>query len=853
MILTNTHRQKIINDILTRKTRTALVATSIFIGVLGVVLLFSMGEILVRTLENTIDPENLNMVSMYASVSTDEPLDNATYLQGLKDLPEVTEVMAMNRVSLYWRTETEGTMRDARLFSYSDPLAEMSLEPITLVEGAFPVAGQKQIAIERRLAEAYDLTVGDPIVVRVLGDPATPADQIKEERWAVSGIVFQPHQYPYAPGAPQNIEGKNQLYATHEDAEYLTGRTGFGIFLVRYSTFEAAQANSSGLERYLAAETPYRPITTLLDNPESNAFLTQTKSYQSVLSLLAIVALMISGFLVFNVVNAVIVEQRQQIGVLKSIGGDTRDIFLIYGVTSFIYGVIGVIPGVLLGVPLGFIAVKALAPTFNILIDEFQTSTPAIVMGVILGLLIPIVASIIPIWQGTKVTILEAITDLGIGGSTQNQTTQETQRGLGYWLGLPFTLLGQALIFLFILLPVRVLNLLPLPIGLRQALRSIERKRGRLLLTIITLSLAAGAFMGVYSLLSSLQTLTDDIFATFGNEISFVPSGQSDLATIDTILQEGVPEVAETHPNVLLSAEIEGYKPVGIGAAPAALLAFGFNTHDDEIIKFNLRSGNAWNDDPDRHGVVVTNGIADALDKDTGDTIKIRFGTNEADYEMIGVTNYPFPTVWIPWQDLAEASGLMLPNGDPMPSVYSVILEPKDPDYTGDEAATIIAQINDAMLAHGISAQYTNWVQSAEFVADLIAASSALLNIAVVLIGLVGAIGLLSTLSMSVFERQKEIGVMRSVGATSGNIAVQFLVEGLMIGLIAWLIGLPLSYWLNTVLINAFNFGDSAGIGYPPSAPIIGLIAMLILTAVSSLSPAMAAARKTVSDILRYQ
>jgi putative ABC transport system permease protein len=851
-MLTSTHRQKIIADIWARKTRTLLVATSIFVGVLGVVLLFSMGEILVRTLERTIDPDKLNMVSMYASVSSDEPLDNQAYIDGLKALPEVTEVMGMSRAALYWRTESESEMRESRLFSYSADLEALPLEPITLVEGSYPQTGQQQLAIERRVAEAYDLSVGDAIVVRVLGDPNTPATEVKEETWTITGLVFQPHLYPYAPGAPQSIEGRNQLYATHEDSAYLTNQPGFSVFVVRYSDFPTAQANSDQLERYLAGETPYRPVTTLLDNPEANAFLTQTKNYQSVLSLLAVVALMISGFLVFNVVNAAIVEQRRQIGILKSIGGDTRDIFAIYGLTSFVYGVIGVIPGVLLGVPLGFWAVQQLAPTFNILIDEFQTSPTAIIMGICLGLFVPILASVVPIWQGTKVTILEAMTDLGIG-SNNNPTSSEGGRSLGYWLGLPFSLVGWALVLAFVVLPVQVLNLLPLPMNLRQALRSIDRKRGRLLLTIITLSLAAGAFMGVYSLLSSLQTLTDDIFATFGNQISFVPIGQADLATIDSVLQAEVPPVAETHPNVLLSAEIEGYKPVGIGSSPAALLAFGFNTHDDNIINFNLRSGTAWQDDPERHGVVITNGIADALGKDTGDNLNIRFGMNEAAYEVIGVTNYPFPTVWIQWDDLAQASGLVMPDGTPIPNVYSVILEEQTPDYSGDETAKVISNINDAMLAEGISAQYTNWVQSAEYVADLIAASSALLNIAVILIGLVGAIGLLSTLSMSVFERQKEIGVMRSLGATSSTVAAQFLVEGLMVGLIAWLIGLPLSYYLNIALINAFNFGDSAGIGYPASAPLVGLVAMLILTAVSSLSPALAAARKTVSDILRYQ
>ena len=47
----------------------------------------------------------------------------------------------------------------------------------------------------------------------------------------------------------------------------------------------------------------------------------------------------------------------------------------------------------------------------------------------------------------------------------------------------------------------------------------------------------------------------------------------------------------------------------------------------------------------------------------------------------------------------------------------------------------------------------------------------------------VGAIGLLSTLSMSVFERLREIGVMRSIGASSFTVAGQFLTEGMLVGI----------------------------------------------------------------------
>lgn len=178
-------------------------------------------------------------------------------------------------------------------------------------------------------------------------------------------------------------------------------------------------------------------------------------------------------------------------------------------------------------------------------------------------------------------------------------------------------------------------------------------------------------------------------------------------------------------------------------------------------------------------------------------------------------------------------------------------MEQSDP--TVDEVQAKIREINAMLLPKGVTASYTNWVQSAADVSELISTGGTIMNTAAFLIAMVGAIGLLTTLSMSVFERQKEIGVMRSIGATSSSIGLQFLVEGLLVGLIAWVIGVPLSYWLNTALIKTFRFEDALGVTYPPMALLVGLVGMLVIATISSLWPAIAATRKTVSDVLRYQ
>jgi ABC-type antimicrobial peptide transport system permease subunit len=94
---------------------------------------------------------------------------------------------------------------------------------------------------------------------------------------------------------------------------------------------------------------------------------------------------------------------------------------------------------------------------------------------------------------------------------------------------------------------------------------------------------------------------------------------------------------------------------------------------------------------------------------------------------------------------------------------------------------------------------------------------------------------------------------MRSIGAGSGTVATQFLTEGLVVGIIAWIVGLPLMVVIQLALLQITGFSETFPFEFSAEAVIIGLVGMLLITTIASLWPALGAARKTVSDILRYQ
>ncbi|NJL96002.1 MAG: ABC transporter permease [Anaerolineae bacterium] len=188
-----TRTRKLLRDITARKTRTLLVSLSIFIGVLGVVTLYSLGDITTRTLEAAIDTERLAMVRTYQLLDdADATLDHAAYLEQLQQLPEVEAVQFLGIRAAYWQAAGEERFSEARVFSYAQPFDALPLEPVSLIEGRYPVAGQREIAVERRFANAHGVGLGDTLTLRMLGGEVEAGAVARTAEWTIVGTVFSP-------------------------------------------------------------------------------------------------------------------------------------------------------------------------------------------------------------------------------------------------------------------------------------------------------------------------------------------------------------------------------------------------------------------------------------------------------------------------------------------------------------------------------------------------------------------------------------------------------------------------------------------------------------------------------------
>ena len=114
----------------------------------------------------------------------------------------------------------------------------------------------------------------------------------------------------------------------------------------------------------------------------------------------------------------------------------------------------------------------------------------------------------------------------------------------------------------------------------------------------------------------------------------------------------------------------------------------------------------------------------------------------------------------------------------------------------------------------------------------------------------------MSTMSINVMERTREIGVMRAIGASNWNIQSIVIVEGMIIGLISWIISLALAVLLTNVMTSGVGlllFGKPLTIVYGWDGIFLWLTGILVIGILASGLPARGASRMTVKDTLAYE
>jgi putative ABC transport system permease protein len=163
-------------------------------------------------------------------------------------------------------------------------------------------------------------------------------------------------------------------------------------------------------------------------------------------------------------------------------------------------------------------------------------------------------------------------------------------------------------------------------------------------------------------------------------------------------------------------------------------------------------------------------------------------------------------------------------------------------------------RIDDTLSAHGIQASVMTMNQIADSIRSRINVLDVMLYAVALIVALIGAIGLFNTLAMSVLERRREIGILRSMGATGRKVAGVFWTEAVSMGILAWLVGvvlgIPAAYGF-VLLIGALMI--PVAFAFNPLGIVLMLIVIVLIGTVASLIPVWGASHVRIAQTLRYE
>jgi putative ABC transport system permease protein len=792
-------------DLWRNKGRTLLAVCSIAAGVFAVGGIFGLLDQLLNSMDaahRAVQPSHINIILR-------DYVDEAA-IENLRETPGVLDIDPANQASVRYRLTSDGEWKLATLVERPD-FANQAYDRLVLLEGQWP-AGET-LAIERLTGKNWDLEQGQEISFEIDGEA---------RQFAVGGIVRHPFVQP-----PQ-FGGQAHFFADAGGlAQFGVPEGRYGQLLVQIDDYSLQRAQDiAGELRARLGDAGYGVAVTLYQDPERHWGRRFLEGVNLVLQIMALVSLFMSVILVLNTFTALITQQTDQIGVIKAVGGQSGVVVRIYLVSALILGALALIVAVPSGAIFAYFMARWYLGLFNIDYETFAVSVRALTLQGSAALAAPLLAALWPVLKGARISVREAIASYGVGADFGSGALDRTIERIGARL---------------------------LPPAYAAALGNMFRRKGRLGLTLLVLSVAGAMFLIVMSLIASIQLTLDNDMARRGYDIRIgfmrdqdaaraveIAEGEAGVVSAEvwtsrnaTLLREG----ERLQDSAGLGAQLQGV-PEG-GAAYRPLVVKG-----------------RWLEPGDDRAVVISAETAEKNRIAVGDTITLDLGPAGAEqwqvvgaYRVVYDTGFVIESIYAPREAVLAAAGL----GDVATLVHVTAADPR----LGVVQATADA-IKTRYEAAGFKIDlYTTAIKLEErqyALNQFNTVISMLLGLAS-LVASVGAIGLAGALGISVVERTREIGVMRAIGARSRTLMGVFVMEGALQGLLSWVVALPVAFVVARPLARLLgqtmlDINLDFSFHWPAVALWLGL--SILIAACAAIFPARTAARVSVRQALSY-
>jgi putative ABC transport system permease protein len=789
--------RKVLSDIWGNKGRTLLVVLSIAVGVFAIGLVATAQGLLSRNMDESYASVNPADITYLAPAITQDTVD------AVKGQGEVDEASGRRYFQARMKVN-DGPWKNGTFYALPD-YENIPIKKITPVEGDYPPA-EGEVLLEKSTLKIIDVGVGDMLSVQ--------APNGQEYQLRVGGTVQDMNVFP------SNFSGSANAYVNFDTLAMLGEPPVFNQLDVTIAGADLSEDDvrqaAIRLRDGVLQEEGVGILAMIVYPPGKHPLTDLINTLSVFLGAIGLLALLLGVFLVINTVNAIVSSQIRQIGVMKALGARTSQISRMYLAMVLVFGLLAFVVAAPLAGFGGRALIIFIANLINFNISSFQVPMYVYGLEIGVGLLVPLLAAAYPIHQGTKITVREAISSYGIEEAGKTG-------GLLDKILLHFRKLSRPLML---------------------SLRNTFRRKGRLALTLITLTLAGAIFVSIFSVRSSLlRTLDENLaFWNFQVQMSFQQDQPSDRLIAEAKQVEDV-EIAESWSGALAFLE----RPDG--TENEGMVIYGIPA-DSELIRPDTKEGR-WLQQGDQN-VVVAN--SDFMKGEPGlklgDSIHLNILGKEQDWQIVGVigSRLSGPALY------SDFSYFNSYKGKEGLANYLFVKTSDSSIAAQDRAAS---DLEEHFRAAGIPPS------SVDTVSEIRSGAENQFNILIIfmlvmaiLLAAVGGLGLAGTMSLNVMERTREIGVMRSIGASNRAVLTIFVSEGMIIGAISWilaaLLAIPLSALLSYIVGAAF-LKSSLSFAYSFSGVLIWLVAALLLSAMASLFPARRAEKLSVREVLAYE
>jgi putative ABC transport system permease protein len=790
--------KKVIADFWENKARSLLIIASIAIGI------FAVGVVGVGYL---IIPDS--MIATYlatnpANIQIQTEVFDEELIQTVEKLPQVLDVEGRMTFTAKVQNPANGNWLSFSVIAVDDA-SKQKIKTLTPSEGKLNL-GKKEILITQDSLETLSVKPGTELEIQ-LADGS-------QQTFTVAGTV-----YDYSSDLAITFNERTG-FINLESLDYFYLPRLYNTLIIRV---EGDQNDLTHIEEVASLvsgeieEIGRRILSQSIARSTDQPFANYTNAVAIIIGFIGLFILVLSSALIVNTMNALMAQHIRQIGVIKLVGGLRNQIIGMYLVLVVFFSLISLLFAIPASAFVGRILCEQILPVLNgkLMTDNLFIFIPeVIILQSFVAILIPILAALRPIIQGASVPIHKALTSSLINH-------REKPGKLDHWLDSIRSKDG-------------IITL---------GIRNTFRQKGRLLLTIFTLSLGCAIFISVFNVELSLNKQIERVLQYNQADI-FINLEQEYLIEEVNHQLQNVPGVVYAEAWLATSALLK---------TPATIenVLLDAPPQDSNLVKRVVDEGR-WVQPDERNTLAVNDAFWNNYPElKPGDQIVLEIAGKEEYWTIVGIFHYTGLNqkyAFTSFDNLANI--LKTPN-------HSLSYRVETREHTLDYQMQMANLIDEHLTSKGI--KVSSITAREEIVKQGLEKIEVLIFVLLflsVLTGIVGGIGLSGTLSLNVLERTAEIGVLRAIGAYDAIITRLITFESLVIGLTSYVLGIlasiPISYILAN-LVNVAIFKAPSPFVMTPKGIIIWFFILICLSLIASYIPARNAVRLTIREVLAYE